>query len=160
MHYVNRRIIEKYTIRYTFNVIFYSLYNYTQWSTSRHPLSFQGLQQIGRISRYRGWHIFIMKKESTCLLLRHKQWRHCMIAQLLAFFSFYPPSPPPFVISPLQAHPKDLAHRELVVGVNINIQHINPGIVFPRDRQTINRLTVSKFTMSLNDLNPGAFNKP
>lgn len=73
MHYVNRRIIEKYTIRYTFNVIFYSLYNYTQWSTSRHPLSFQGLQQIGRISRYRGWHIFIVKKESTCLLLRHKQ---------------------------------------------------------------------------------------
>lgn len=131
MHYVNRRIIEKYTIRYTFNVIFYSLYNYTQWSTSRHPLSFQGLQQIGRISRYRGWHIFIMKKESTCLLLRHKQWRHCMIAQLLAFFSFYPPCPlPSFVISPLQAHPKDLAHREPVVGVNINKQHINKS----RDR--------------------------
>lgn len=131
MHYVNRRIIEKYRIRYTFNVIFYSLYNYTQWSTSRHPLSFQGLQQIGRISRYRGWHIFIMKKESTCLLLRHKQWRHCIIAQLLAFFLFSPPCPlPPFVISPLHAHPKDLAHRKLVVGVNINIQHINKS----RDR--------------------------
>lgn len=131
MHYVNRRIIEKYTIRYTFNVIFYSLYNYTQWSTSRHPLSFQGLQQIGRISRYRGWHIFIMKKESTCLLLRHKQWRHCMIAQLLAFFLFLPHCPlPPFVISPLQARLKDLAHREPVVGVNINIQHINKS----RDR--------------------------
>lgn len=131
MHYVNRRIIEKYRIRYTFNVIFYSLYNYTQWSTSRHPLSFQGLQQIGRISRYRGWHIFIVKKESTCLLLRHKQWRHCIIAQLLAFFSFYPHCPlPPFVISPLQAHPKDLAHREPVVGVNINIQYINKS----RDR--------------------------
>lgn len=156
MHYVNRRIIEKYTIRYTFNVIFYSLYNYTQWSTSRHPLSFQGLQQIGRISRYRGWHIFIMKKESTCLLLRHKQWRHCMIAQLLAFFSFYPTAP-----SPLLSFPRcRLAHREPVVGVNINIQYINPGIVFPHDRQSINRLTVSKFTMSLNDLNPGAFNKP
>lgn len=80
---------------------------------------------------------------------------------ITSIFLFLPPCPlPSFVISPLQAHPKDLAHRELVVGVNINIQHINPGIVFPRDRQTINRLTVSKFTMSLNDLNPGAFNKP
>lgn len=80
---------------------------------------------------------------------------------ITSIFLFLPPCPlPHFVISPLKAHPKDLAHRELVVGVNINIQHINPGIVFPRDRQTINRLTVSKFTMSLNDLNPGAFNKP
>lgn len=80
---------------------------------------------------------------------------------ITSIFLFLPHCPlPPFVISPLQARPKDLAHREPVVGVNINIQHINPGIVFPRDRQTINRLTVSKFTMSLNDLNPGAFNKP
>lgn len=80
---------------------------------------------------------------------------------ITSIFLFLPPCPlPPFVISPLHAHPKDLAHREPVVGVNINIQHINPEIVFPRDRQTINRLTVSKFTMSLNDLNPGAFNKP
>lgn len=80
---------------------------------------------------------------------------------ITSIFLFLPHCPlPPFVISPLQAHPKDLAHREPVVGVNINIQHINPGIVFPRDRQSVNRLTVSKFTMSLNDLNPGAFNKP
>lgn len=76
------------------------------------------------------------------------------------FSLFSPLPPPPFVISTLQAHPKDLAHRKPVVGVNINIQYINPGIVFPRDRQSVNRLTVSKFTMSLNDLNPGAFNKP
>lgn len=80
---------------------------------------------------------------------------------ITSIFLFLPHCPlPPFVISPLQARLKDLAHREPVVGVNINIQHINPRIVFPRDRQTINRLTVSKFTMSLNDLNPGAFNKP
>lgn len=79
---------------------------------------------------------------------------------ITSIFLFLPHCPlPPFVISPLQARLKDLARREPVVGVNINIQHINPGIVFPRDRQTINRLTVSKFTMSLNDLNPGAFNK-
>lgn len=50
---------------------------------------------------------------------------------ITSIFLFLPPFPlPPFVISPLKAHPKDLARREPVVGVNINIQHINKS----RDR--------------------------
>lgn len=50
---------------------------------------------------------------------------------ITSIFLFLPHCPlPPFVISPLKAHPKDLARREPVVGVNINKQHINKS----RDR--------------------------